>query len=162
MECMARPAETIETLVSDVLVLTYNAIWSICLLTVRPIHTVHRLRVRLRSNRRLQVAPHTLLFLVLLLTTAAVSEKARQLPLPDLLKDSLYGGVPPAELKEFVVVALGLLVGLDVLVRSTALLFHRRDHRRKERFIQLALYLCAAQVLYLDVLLACGYLVERL
>jgi hypothetical protein len=155
---MGRPTEFVESVVTDVFVLTYNTLWSVCFLTVRPIRAAHRLHVRFRNRRRTQIAPHSLLFLLLLVTIAALAEHVRGLPLPRIFKDAVYGARAPDEFIEVAVVGLGLLFATDLLVRSTALLVHRRDPRRQERFIRLTLYVCSGQVMYMNILIVLGVL----
>ncbi len=147
---MAKSVEVVESLIRDVLVLAYNAVWSICLLGIRPLWAVHRLSVRLRNPRRTQIAPHTLLFVCIVAMTVGYAASADRLP--DMFRSLLFQEGAPPEITHAAIAAFAVLALIDLLIRAAAFLLHRTDRRRQQRFVTLALYVFAAQIVYMNLL----------
>jgi hypothetical protein len=150
---MAQPLQAIESFVSDVLLLAYNAVWSLALLAVRPLRTAHRLYFRLQHDRASQIAPHSLLFLAIFASSAGYAANRERLP--EIVTSLAFGEKPPPEIQHLAIAAAALLVAIDLLVRSAAVVAHGRDRRRQERFVKLALYVFCSQVIYVNVIMLC-------
>lgn len=169
---MSRPAEIVEAIVSDVLLLVYNALWSLMTLIVAPHRGARQLYRRFRRGKVFQVAPHTLFFVATFLTHFAFSATAPRILFYQAdasrpvraMRELLLEHRTPREVSQWAVSSILIVAladaSLRILSRSTA-----GTDEARGNFVRFTMYVASAHAIYMNaivvILVALSTLLSR-